>query len=135
MNLKEFIDTHDVDYSFNRVDRSFLPEMENLVGVRLGEQLKNYIICYGYLGYEYVELFGINNSQGIKSDMIQRTLFVHKQFDVTAGLIAIEDQGDGDYYLVDENDRVYRLMPDKSLKNTDLDFEEYILDRFLKVES
>ena len=134
MNLKEFIDNHEVDYSFNRVDESFLPEMEELVGVSLGKQLINYIIKYGYLGYDYVELFGINNSQGIKSDMIQRTLFLHKQFGVTVGFVAIEDQGDGDFYLVDENDKVYHLMPDKSMKDTGLDFEGYILNRFQSVD-
>ncbi len=131
MNLKEFIMSHDVDYSYNRANETFLSKMESLVGVRIGEQLKNYIINYGYLGYKHIELFGVNNSQGIDSDMIKQTLLLHKQFDVTKSLIAIEDQGDGDYYLVDETDMVYRFLPENKLSEIGLSFDEYILSRFM----
>lgn len=131
MNLKEFIMSHDVDYSYNRANETFLSKMESLVGVRIGEQLKNYIINYGYLGYKHIELFGVNNSQGIDSDMIKQTLLLHKQFDVTKSLIAIEDQGDGDYYLVDETDMVYRFLPENKLSEIGLIFDEYILSRFM----
>lgn len=131
MNLKEFIMSHDVDYSYNRANETFLSKMESLVGVRIGEQLKNYIINYGYLGYKHIELFGVNNSQGIDSDMIKQTLLLHKQFDVTKSLIAIEDQGDRDYYLVDETDMVYRFLPENKLSEIGLSFDEYILSRFM----
>lgn len=131
MNLKEFIMSHNVDYSYNRANEAFLPKMESSVGVRIGEQLKDYIINYGYLGYKHIELFGVNNSQGIDSDMIKQTLLLHKRFNVTKSLIAIEDQGDGDYYLVDETDMVYRFLPDNNLSKTGLSFDEYILSRFM----
>ena len=133
MNLKEFIMSHNVDYSYNRANEAFLPKMESLLGVRIGKQLKDYIINYGYLGYNHIELFGVNNSQGIESDMIKQTLLLHKQFDVTRNLIAIEDQGDGDYYLVDETDMVYRFLPENNLYETGLSFYEYILSRFMIV--
>lgn len=131
MNLKEFIMSHNVDYSYNRANEAFLSKMESLVGVRIGKQLKDYIINYGYLGYKHIELFGVNNSQGIDSDMIKQTLLLHKRFNVTKSLIAIEDQGDGDYYLVDETDMVYRFLPENNLSETGLSFDEYILSRFM----
>lgn len=131
MNLKEFITSHNVDYSYNRANEAFLSKMESLVGVRIGKQLKDYIINYGYLGYKHIELFGVNNSQGIDSDMIKKTLLLHKRFNVTKSLIAIEDQGDGDYYLVDETDMVYRFLPENNLSETGLSFDEYILSRFM----
>ena len=131
MNLREFINSHNVDYSYNRVNETFLSKMEGLVGVKIGEQLKNYIINYGYLGYKHIELFGVNNSQGIASDMIKQTLLLHKRFDVTKSLIVIEDQGDGDYYLVDETDMVYHFLPENNLSATGHSFNEYILRRFM----
>ena len=134
MTLKEFIKIHDVDYSYNRVNESFLSEMERVLGVKIGKQLKDYIISYGYLGYEYVELFGVNNSQLTNSDMIKRTVFLHEKFESTRGLIALEDQGDGDFYLVDCQDMVYRFaVGSNKLTKTNLTLEEYILDRFSKV--
>ena len=132
MELKEFINNNNVDYSYNRVNEQYLPEIENIVGAKIGEQLKDYILQYGYLGYEHIELFGVNNTQKVDSDMIQRTLFLHKRFDVTEGMIAIEDQGDGDYYLVNSEDMVYRFVAGSNeLQATNLKLNEYILKRFL----
>lgn len=134
MELKDFIKNNNVDYSFNRISESFLLEIESIVGVKIGEQLKDYILHYGYLGYEHIELFGVNNAQKTDSDMIQRTLFLHKRFDNTKGLIAIEDQGDGDYYLVNSEDAVYRFIAgSKELLVTNMKLNEYILNRFLSV--
>lgn len=134
MELKDFIKKNNVDYSYNRVSDSFLPEMESIIGVKIGEQLKGYILNYGYLGYEFIEFFGVNNAQKINSDMIRRTAYLHEQFDITRGLIALEDQGDGDYYLVNGEDMVYRFIADsKELFATDLKLNDYILKRFLSV--
>lgn len=134
MELKDFIKKNNVDYSYNRVSDSFLPEMESIIGVKIGEQLKGYILNYGYLGYEFIEFFGVNNAQKINSDMIRRTVYLHEQFDITRGLIALEDQGDGDYYLVNGEDMVYRFIADsKELFATDLKLNDYILKRFLSV--
>lgn len=133
MKLYEFIENHDVDYSYNRVNETFLPEIEKKVGVRIGEQLKRYILNYGYLGYKHIELLGVNSSQGMASDMIKQTLLLHERFDTTKNLIALENQGDGDYYLVDETDMVYRFIPDNNISKTGIDLDDYILKRFLTV--
>ena len=134
MELRDFIEKNSVDYSYNRVSESFLPEMESLVGVKLGDQLKEYILRYGYLGYKHVELFGVNNAQTVNSDMIKRTVFLHERFGITAGLIAVEDQGDGDYYMVDPEDKVYRFTAGSKVPvSTGLCLNEYILKRFLSV--
>lgn len=133
MKIDEFIENHNVDYSYNRVNEIFLPEIEKKVGVRVGEQLKRYIMNYGYLGYKHIELFGVNSSQGFESDMIKQTLLLHKWFDATKNLIALEDQGDGDYYLVDETDMVYRFIPNNNISKTGSDLDDYILNRFLTV--
>lgn len=132
MTLIDFIKDNDVDYSVNRITIDMISDFENEVNVHFGEQLKKYILEYGYLGYKHVELFGINNCQGINSDMITKTLRLHEKFDKTRDLIAIEDQGDGDYYLIDSNDIIYRfVLTNNELVPQKIDLFEYILRRFL----
>lgn len=134
MELNDFIKENNVDYSYNRVSESFIDELESIVGFKIGEQLKEYILNYGYLGYEHIELFGVNNAQRADSDLVKQTLFLNNKFDKAIGFFAIEDQGDGDYYLVDSNDMVYRfILGSKTLIATNLKLNEYILNRFLNV--
>lgn len=132
MTLNDFIENNDVDYSFSRITIDMIPDLENKVNVLFGDQLKEYIVEYGYLGYKHVELFGINNHQGINSDMVNKTLYLHKKFDKTKDLVAIEDQGDGDYYLVDSNDMVFRFISvNNELIPQNIGLHEYILKRFM----
>ncbi len=131
MTLVEFINNNDVDYTFNRIPEEKIDELESKIGVSFGEQLKKYVLEYGYLGYKHIELFGVNNSEVTNSDMIKKTLRLHTRFEKTKDLIAVEDQGDGDYYLVDSDDRIYRFIaPNNELIPMNIDLFEYILKRF-----
>ena len=59
---------------------------------------------------------------------------MHKYFTATSDLIAIENQGEGDYYLVDSEDVVYEY--DVSLKRerkTGKKLFEHIVQRFENV--
>ena len=135
MTISEFIANNDVDFTFNRIKQEEIPRYEVVFGTKIGPQLQTYIVDYGYLGYEYIEFFGINTVQGEASDMVKRTLFLHKQFPKTQGLIAFEDQGDGDYYLVDSEDRVYNFLDgNNEIVDTGLTLNEYILKRFESVQ-
>lgn len=132
MTLAEFIKNNDVDYSFNRISEDKIFDIEKKVDVPFGEQLKQYIVEYGYLGYKHIELFGVNNHQGLNSDMVRKTLYLHEKYEETKELIAVEDQGDGDYYLVDSFDLVYRFVEaNNELVPKGIDFFEYILKRFM----
>lgn len=134
MTLVEFINNNDVDFSFNRISENNIFEIEKTIGVSLGSQLKQYILEYGYLGYKHIELFGVNNFQGINSDMLNKTLRLHKISEKTIGMIAVEDQGDGDYYLVDSNDMIYRFILDNNeLLPQNIDLFSYILQRFMTI--
>lgn len=133
MNQKliEFINNHNVDYSQFCVRSSDIPTFESEMSVPIGEQLKEYILTYGYLGYEFVEFFGIINKLMEKSDMVKETKYVHTYFDKTKNLIAIENQGDGDYYLVDKDDNVYNYFSSRDeLMPLNVQLFDYILDRF-----
>ena len=133
--LDAFVESHDVDYSSYLVNNAFIKSAESIMGVTFGKSVKAYILQYGYLGYGHIELFGINSKQGMKSDMIKETLNIHEYYPVTKDMIAIENQGDGDYYLVDSHDKVYELNRDtEKLVSTGLDFYSYILERFNQID-
>ena len=131
MNIEKFISENAVDQSKSLIDVEMLERAEKKVGVRFGEGLTEYLLKYGYLGFEYVELYGINSCQGLDSDMVKQTLYLHKYFPETVPMIAIENQGDGIYYLVNSEDEVYEYDSGlKQLKKTKFTLFEYILQRF-----
>lgn len=107
--LDAFIQSHDVDYSKTPANDSIVKNAESKLGVKFGPQLYKYLTQYGYLGYEFVEFHGITKQQGLNSDMVKDTLKVHKMSQDTRNMIVIENQGEGDYFLVDSNDKVYEF--------------------------
>lgn len=134
MNIKEFIEKNDVDQSNERINIDMMEQAEKLIGVHFGDELTEYLLKYGYLGFQYVEFFGMNPRQGLKSDLVEQTLYMHKYYPVTSDLIAIENQGESDYYLVDSKDVVYEYdVSLKWLRKTSLKFFEYIQERFESV--
>ena len=52
MVYKEFIKQNDVDYTKNLVNEQELVELEKIIELTFGSQLKDYILSYGYLGFE-----------------------------------------------------------------------------------
>lgn len=134
MNLTDFIASNNVDQSRDTISASMIRDAEKAVGVQFGDELTQYLLKYGYLGFEYVEFFGMNQKQGLKSDLVEQTLYLHKYYPDTSNLIAIENQGEGDYYLVDSEDVVYEY--DVSLKRkrkTGKKLFEHIVQRFENV--
>lgn len=131
MNLKQFISENDVEMSNAVINFQMLKEAEKVLGVKFGSEITEYLTKYGYLGYKYVELYGMNTRQGLDSDMIKQTLYLHQYFPATFGLIAIENQGDGDYYLVNADDEVFEFDAElNELTSKNLTFFEYVLNRF-----
>lgn len=132
MTLKDFVEQYeDVEKLEELVTEEFLEKVEETLNLKFGNKLKNYILDFGYLAFEYVEFYGINPAQGFDSDLITQTQYLHKSFPQTYNLIAFENQGDGDYFLVDENDKMFEFDSAlKELKCINQNLEEYILDRF-----
>jgi len=119
-----------------KISESELFIYEEELGVKFGQQLKEYILKYGYLAYKHIEFDGINANQKLDSDMIRDTKNIRNLSDKLNELVVIENQGDGDYYLVDSNDNMYEFIQDGSLelKKLDIDLCQYIYDRFLSVK-
>lgn len=131
MNIKKFVLDNDVDYGNALINEHFLHEVESAVGVSFGEELTEYLLQYGYLGYGFIEFYGVNSRQGMKSDMVTQSLYLHKYFPQTASLVAIENQGEGDYFLVDSQDNVFEFISETNkLINIQKKLFDFIISRF-----
>ena len=130
--FSEFIAKNDVEFSADPISADELEAVQKEMGLAFGEQLKHYLVNYGYCVLGSAELYGINARQGLESDMVKQTRYLHEYFPLTDPLVAVENQGDGDYFLVDGNDRVFEFISeiDDALTDTGLDLFEYIVNRF-----
>lgn len=130
MMLDKKIEGIDVECTMNVVDEAFIGIAESELGVGFGIQLRNYILKYGYLAFEDIELYGINSKQKLQSDMISQTLYLHKYFELTKNYIALENTGEGIYILVGSNDKVYKYDSEQDvIQNLHMLLEEYIIFR------
>ncbi|MGN0005033.1 MAG: SMI1/KNR4 family protein [Candidatus Gastranaerophilaceae bacterium] len=131
LNLKHFVKKYKASSSKNRIDTAELEKIEKLLNFKFGKQLKKYILKYGFLSFEYLEFYGITTDSGIDSNMIIKTIQFNKYFPMPQKFIVFENWGDGMYYLVDKNDKMYCLDIDSYVltpKNVSL--YDYICERF-----
>lgn len=135
MGLEELVNGRDVDFTKHTIASSQIAQMENLLGVKIGSELREYILKYGYLGYEDIELYGINSRQYDKSDMITQTTYLHKYFYKIEDYIGLENLGDGTYIVVDAQDNVYRYDSESDeLNSLGIRLFDYITKRFMAGE-
>lgn len=133
--LAAYIEELEVEYCEDRVEAEFVPKIEEMLSMTLGAFLVEYILQYGYLIYGSVELYGITKRQGLDSDMIKQTNYLHKYFDKTRNFIAIENVGEGDYYLVDSADNVFEYDSElDELIDAKMKLEDYLISRFSEME-
>lgn len=131
MDIDKFIAENDVDKSSALINAILLEQAEKEIGVSFGKELTAYLCKYGYLGYRNVELYGINSRQRLDSDMIRQSLYLHKYFPLTKNFVALENQGEGDYFLINDSDEVYEYLSEENrLINTGKKLHEYIFQRF-----
>lgn len=130
MKSNDFITNHNIDCTTNRISILDIPIFESAIDIPFGNQLKQYLLTYGYLGYGHIEFLGINNKLMTKSDMITTTIYLHENFPKTENFIAIEVY-DGEYYLVDKNDNVFRYLSSRNeLMPLGTKLFEHIINRF-----
>ena len=122
----------DVDFSINKISPSELELILQQNGLKVGSQLRAYILDYGYLGRQSVEFYGVNSIQKDKSDLFVQTEYLHKYFDKTKNLVAFESKGEGEYVLIDENDEMWLFESEgddlKKLGQTLIDYIEQEFD-------
>lgn len=134
MDIKEFVEKNNLEKCKNLIKVEQLNNIEKEIKIKFGNELKKYILEYGYLAYEYIELYGINSKQGIESDMLKQTLYLHKYFPKTINYIAVENLGDGNYYIVDNKDNIYKYISEEDkIVDMQLKLFKYIMNRFNEI--
>lgn len=134
MDIKEFVEKNNLEKCKNLIKVEQLNNIEKEIKIKFGNELKKYILECGYLAYEYIELYGINSKQGIESDMVKQTLYLHKYFPKTINYIAVENLGDGNYYIVDNKDNIYKYISEEDkIVDMQLKLFKYIMNRFNEI--
>ena len=134
MDIKEFVEKNNLEKCKSLIKVEQLNNIEKEIKIKFGNELKKYILEYGYLAYEYIELYGINSKQGIESDMVKQTLYLHKYFPKTINYIAVENLGDGNYYIVDNKDNIYKYISEEDkIVDMQLKLFKYIMNRYNEI--
>ena len=134
MDIKEFVEKNNLEKCKSLIKVEQLNNIEKEIKIKFGNELKKYILEYGYLAYEYIELYGINSKQGIESDMVKQTLYLHKYFPKTINYIAVENLGDGNYHIVDNKDNIYKYISEEDkIVDMQLKLFKYIMNRFNEI--
>ncbi len=134
MKIDEILNDFEVDCTKNLISEAQINDIETALGVKMGPALQEYVLKCGYLGFEYIEFYGIYSNMLMQSDMITQTQYLHKYFEKAKAYIAFENVGEGDYALVDSNDNVLMYTSETDeLKDLKLNLYEYIRKRFSEV--
>lgn len=129
--LDIFVKNNECDYTRNIISSEVLKMAEKTIGIKFGNQLSEYLLKYGYLGYKSVELYGMNSNQGLNSDLFEQTMYLHNSFEITQPYIAIDKIQDSIYTLIDSNDNIYICDLEKNvIRNVNIKLFEYIFKRF-----
>ena len=130
-NLEKFVIENKCESSQFKPNEELISEAEKKLKVEFGPQLKKYLLEYGYLAYKHIELYGLNSKQGLLSDICINTENKRNIFPEIKNMVLIENQGDSDYYLVDDNDNIFRCCPEANIyENMNIKLFDYILQRF-----
>lgn len=128
--LERFIEEN-CDYTKNLITIEIVNQAEKMAGVKFGTQLVEYVLKYGYLGFQDIEFYGMNSKQGLSSDMLEQTLYLHNYFEQTKSYIAIELISEHIYALVDTEDNIYIYNNvENTLKTLSMKLFDYIFNRF-----
>lgn len=129
--LEKFIKNNECDYTKNIINLEVLKMVEETIGIKFGNQLSDYLLKYGYLGYKSIELYGMNSNQGLNSDLFEQTMYLHNSFEITKPYIVIDKIQDNIYTLIDSDDNIYICDLEKNvIRNVNIKLFDYIIKRF-----
>ena len=129
--LSVFIKNNECDYTRKIINSDVLKMAEEQIGIKFGNQLSEYLLKYGYLGYKSIELYGMNSNQGLNSSLFEQTMYLHNSFEITKPYIAIDKIKEKIYTLIDSNDNMYICDLEKNvIKNVNIKLFDYIFKNF-----
>jgi hypothetical protein len=114
----------------NLLKDSDIPQLEKLLGVKIGPQLKKYILTYGGgTGNSEIEILSAYKKDGkILGSMIESTKFLHTNDKTSLKYIVISEDGYGNSILINSSDQIFEHIHDKtpSIENMSKEFDDYI---------
>lgn len=133
--IEDFILNNKVEFSNNRIDIKTLDEYIESFNLEVGNELKRYILEYGFLKFDNTQFYGIDNIEKKESSLIKQTLYLQKNYPrEIKNLINFGKLQNGNILLVDSNDMVYCWKNVNSIKDTGIKFFDYILNLFTETE-
>ena len=131
MELGKILENKEVDYLKEEqlIDERDILTIENEIGVKIGKQLKDYLLKYGYLGYKHIEFCGISKKLFLNSSMIIETKNIHNREEIFEKYIVVMSIDGHEFYLVDSQDRIFHLIIEADIIKFDylgLYFDEFI---------
>lgn len=133
--LNDFLKNKEFDSTINLVSNEFINNVQSITNIKFGVQLREYILKYGYIGYKFLELYGINSKQGMNSDLIKQTLYLHQYFERTKQYYALANEGDGEYILINSEDKIFSFDSDTNeIISLDIKFEDYLINTMKQME-
>lgn len=134
--LNDFLKTKEFDSTINLVSNEFINNVQSITNIKFGVQLREYILKYGYIGYKFLELYGINSKQGMNSDLIKQTLYLHQYFESTKQYYALSNEGDGEYILINSEDIIFSFDSDTNeIISLDTKLEDYLINTMKQMEA
>lgn len=135
MTLDQFVEENEV-FMTTPCEESELIQAQRILKIPFGNGLMEYLRRYGYLGYEYVEFYGVSQKAGMKSNLIRKTEYLHQYFPVTEPYLAFGDFGEGDYYLIDSEDNMFEFWTEEErIRPLNCKIEDFILESFEAVKN
>ena len=119
----------------------YLPSVEligkaqEILSFSMGAMMQKYLLECGFLEFSFVEISGIYENKGLDSDLITNTLRLRKQYNQLEKYVVLEDKGDGDYTLCNEQDEIFNFIPTCSDEPTSIKYNllQYFEKRYRDV--
>ena len=129
--LREIVNNKDILYSKDLPSINTITSAETKLDFKFGKQLRQYLMEFGFLYFPPAELYGINEKQQMRSDLISNTLMLRETYPQLNNLIVLEDRDDGNFICCDSDDNILNFIPAEQDEIIDLktDLEQYLLNR------
>ena len=114
-----------------KIPNTAILQAEHTLGINFGTSLKNLMLNYGCISYEYFEIFGLGVNKTSHLNIVSQTLDLRKN-SLPNKYIVFLNLGDGHYAVTDNNNKVYEfsINQEKALMLLNNSFDDYLVNLF-----
>ncbi|MEA3497873.1 MAG: SMI1/KNR4 family protein [Campylobacterota bacterium] len=106
-----------------------IEDTQKQLGIFFGKEYREFLKEFGCLSVEYLEFYGICGSNSSAPNMLYVTLkFREEMPSFSKELIVIYEVGEGSFYCVDKNDKIYLCNYD-NCQRVDKTFREFLYEK------